>query len=125
MYMASETEHLLWARKVPQAYDKVAEAWHKERATAAKNSFRERRFLDQLVAPLSPGASIFDVGCGTGTPIMQYLVGRGLRVTGLDVSARMLALAREAFSNAILIQADVRTADVPGPFDAIIAWDSI
>src|SRR6185295_16928052 len=40
-------------------------------------------------------------------------------------SARMLALAREAFSNAILIQADVRTADVPGPFDAIIAWDSI
>ena len=120
-----ESVMLRWAKHVPQAYDNIAEAWQKERADAAQKGFRERRFLDQLTAPLPSGVSVLDVGCGGGMPIMEYLVGRGLRVTGLDASTRMLDLARIAVPQATLIHGDMRTANPIGSFDALVAWDSV
>ncbi|KAI4140872.1 MAG: hypothetical protein LQ340_007780, partial [Diploschistes diacapsis] len=40
---------------------------------------------------------VIDLGCGTGrnTLALLALLGRGSRVTGLDASAKMLAIARE------------------------------
>lgn len=116
---------LRWATHVPQAYDNIAEKWQKERATAAQKGFRERQFLDQLTVPLHRGAAVLDVGCGCGMPIMDYLIGRGFQLTGLDASVRMLVLARAVAPDATLIQGDVRTAEPGSTFDAIVAWDSI
>lgn len=39
------------------------------------------------------GASVLDVGCGTGA-LTRYLAGRGARIVGLDVSEAALAVAR-------------------------------
>jgi SAM-dependent methyltransferase len=43
----------------------------------------------------SPIALVADVGCGPGR-VAAFLAGRGLEVVGVDVSAAMVALAREA-----------------------------
>jgi ubiquinone/menaquinone biosynthesis C-methylase UbiE len=53
-----------------------------------------RLLLDQLA--IAPGESVLDIGCGPGsvTRPAAERVGPGGRVTGCDLSARMLALAR-------------------------------
>jgi cyclopropane fatty-acyl-phospholipid synthase-like methyltransferase len=107
-----------------QAYDRIARAWRDDRMGAAA-PFRERVFVDRLVRPLSLGARVLDVGCGSGEPIAAYLVERGFQVVGLDASAGMLELARRAVPKAVFLLGDMQTADPGGPFDAVVAWDSV
>jgi SAM-dependent methyltransferase len=87
----------------------------------AERTEREAAFIrDQLA--LSPGARVLDLCCGHGRIALE-LARRGHRVTGLDLSERSLAHAREAAGREGLelewIHADMR--EVPeGPFDAIV-----
>ncbi len=63
-----------------------------------KNTIKEVDFLlDEL--KLASGASILDVGCGTGRHSVE-LARRGYAVTGVDLSAGMLAQAAEAAQKA-------------------------
>jgi SAM-dependent methyltransferase len=113
------------AARVPAAYDRIADAWHASRARGAGADFSGRRFVDRLVAPLAPASRIVDAGCGGGVPIAAYLAGRGFRVTGLDASSRMVALARAAVRGAEFLHADMRAAALGDAFDALVAWDSV
>jgi SAM-dependent methyltransferase len=108
-------------RQVAEAYDRAAEKYADARVPVT-GSFR--RLLDRLVQPLPAGASVLDVGCGHGVPA-RYLVDRGFRVTGLDGSARLLELARKAVPEATFHLGDMRSADPGGPYDAVLAWDSV
>ena len=109
---------------VPAAYDRIAERWRDDRLSS-KTYFREKVFIDELVRPLRPGARILDCGCGFGRPIAEYLIGSGFDVTGLDASSRLLAFAEERLPGLKIIRGDMRTADVPGGYSAIVAWDSV
>ncbi|KAJ7696771.1 hypothetical protein B0H17DRAFT_1053002, partial [Mycena rosella] len=44
-----------------------------------------------------------ELGCGAGVPCTQVLVEHGLNVTGNDISAAQIALAREHVPKATLI----------------------
>jgi len=112
------------ADRVTAAYDRIALAWREDRLGAAE-PFRERSLVDRLVAPLPPGARVLDVGCGCGEPIAAYLAGCGFAVTGIDGSAQMLQCARAGVPGATFILGDMRAADPGGPFDALVAWDSV
>jgi SAM-dependent methyltransferase len=46
------------------------------------------------VGGLSPGASVLEIGCGTGQ-LTRSLVARGLRVTAIEPGERLIARARE------------------------------
>lgn len=62
------------------------------------------------------GRRVLEVGCGAGTDLMRFAKG-GAIVTGVDVAASAVALARENFSQQGL-QADLREADGEHlPFD--------
>ncbi len=59
-----------------------------------KNTIQEVNFLTEELA-VRDGGSILDVGCGTGRHSIE-LARRGYAVTGLDLSAEMLARAADA-----------------------------
>jgi len=87
-------------------------------------SLMERAYLDAVTAHLKPGASILDLGCGTGEPIARHFIEGGDNLTGVDAAPAMIALCRERFPDATWIEADMRTLALGRRFDAIIAWDS-
>lgn len=84
----------------------------------------ERPWLDRLLACASPGGRILDLGCGAGEPIAAYLLTRGARVTGLDFTPAMLALARARFPAGRWIEGDMRDLDLGERFTGIVGWDS-
>jgi SAM-dependent methyltransferase len=68
---------------------------------------------------LSPGARLLDAGCGTGRHSVE--LARRFRVTGLDASGELLAVARQqpGADGVTFVQADLTTPP-PGPFEAIL-----
>ncbi len=102
-------------------YDRIADAFE-----AARDGFEERRFVDALLETLPTPSRILDLGCGTGTPITRYLLDRGHRVTGVDLSAEMLRRARRNVPDAHLLRGDIATVSFPpASYHAVVAWDSI
>ena len=61
-----------------------------------KNTVDEVDFLLEQLA-VAPGGTILDIGCGAGR---HSVAGRGYQVTGVDISAGMLAKAEEAAKEA-------------------------
>lgn len=87
-----------------------------------KNTLNEIEFLlDEL--KIQPGASILDVGCGTGRHSVQ-LAKRGYKVTGLDLSPDMLRKAKEAAQRECVsiefVNADAKHFSFAKKFDAAI-----
>jgi SAM-dependent methyltransferase len=92
------------------------------------------RYLPALLdaAAIAPGAHVLDVGCGTGRTSRQAarLAGSG-SVTGIDLSARMLDLARrraadEGMTNVRFEQADAQVADLgTDRYDRIISRNGV
>jgi ubiquinone/menaquinone biosynthesis C-methylase UbiE len=87
-----------------------------------QNTAREIEFMLDLLN-LPPGASILDVGCGTGRHAIE-LARKGFAVTGLDLSSGMLAQARDKARAAKVeiewIQADAGAFSSDQRFDAVI-----
>lgn len=101
-------------------YERNADGWAEDRGT----DLHERAWIDRFVAPLPPGATILDIGCGTGDPIAHHLIARGFAVTGVDSSPSLIAIAQKRLPIAEWIVADMRALDVDRPFDALLAWHS-
>lgn len=97
---------------------------------AAHEAFRAARegpFLDLLArvpprAPSRPYRTIVDAGCGTGrtTRALARRYGPGARVTGVDSSAHMLAVALPA-PRVAYVEADVATWRPAAPADLVVA----
>lgn len=73
--------------------------------------------------------SVLDLACGTGS-MSLLLARRGIQVTGLDLSSRMLDVARKKLSDeglyAEFIEADMRSFHLKEPVDAAISvFDSL
>ncbi len=81
--------------------------------------------IDFLLAmfPIPKGARILDVGCGTGRHSVE-LARRGFRVTGIDLSSGMLAVAaqkaKEAGVDVQFLELDATHFDLEETFDAAI-----
>lgn len=105
-----------------QAYDRVAAHWD-----AARSAFwgPEQRYLDALLEPLTYGAVVLDLGCGTGRPMAGYLLERGLRVIGVDQSEAMLDIARRRYPGGTWVAADLVHYVMPAGVSAIVLWDSL
>ena len=106
------------------SYDLIAEKWHSNRR-AQPYIDRVLRYVDLALEGLQRGARVLDLGCGTGTPVAEYLVAKGFRVTGIDESAKMLEIAKRVVPDAKLIQSNMIDVELVGKFAAAIAWDSV
>jgi 2-polyprenyl-3-methyl-5-hydroxy-6-metoxy-1,4-benzoquinol methylase len=110
------------------ASDRIAD--HYSRHAAAFDAVRQTRFveqqwIDRFLRDMPPGSSILDLGCGAGLPVARHLIEQGCRVTGIDASAPLIALARARFRQHRWQVGDMRTVTVDADFAGIIAWDSL
>jgi trans-aconitate methyltransferase len=105
---------------VSALYERHAAIWDSERG---KQLF-ERGWLESFRALLPEGASVLDLGCGSGEPMGRYLIESGHVLTGVDASAAMIGLCRSRLPNATWIVADMRKVDLGRRFAGVMAWDS-
>src|SRR5690242_12506740 len=64
------------------------------------------RYLARLLELVPLGTDVLELGCGAGIPVTQALAA-WRQVTGVDISAAQVALAREHVPQATIIQADM------------------
>jgi predicted TPR repeat methyltransferase len=78
-------------------------------------------WLRDLDARLPDGADILELGCGRGVPGTRDLARRH-RVTGVDISAVQIELARHHVPEASFVHADAAELDIAaGSLDAVVA----
>jgi SAM-dependent methyltransferase len=92
-----------------KAYEKLAERYAAMIDTKPHNAYYERPATLSLL-PSVRGKHVLDAGCGPGA-YAQILVRRGAKVVGVDISPKMLRLARERVGN----KAEFHLADLTRP----------
>ncbi|MCW3836122.1 class I SAM-dependent DNA methyltransferase [Sphingomonas canadensis] len=107
--------------RVAEHYDRHAHAFDEAR----RAGFAERNWLDRFLLAVPRGGHILDLGCGGGEPVSRYLIDSGRKLTGVDVSGRMIALARTRFPRQDWLHEDMRTVVPWHRFHGILAWDSL
>ena len=66
-------------------YERHARAWDLDRN---RHGWNDKPWHERFVAALSrSGASVLDLGCGSGSPVAAFLADRGCRVVGVEFLA--------------------------------------
>lgn len=80
---------------------RAAETYDQRRFKSLKGKWldaREKRVIGELLEYLPQGSRILDLACGTGR-IAEFLLSKGYRVCGADISSQMLKVAKERLIN--------------------------
>jgi len=112
---------------VESGYDRIAQRYLEfaQRNLAWEKSSARMGYLRKLLEHLSAKAQVLELGCGAGVPCTQLLAQQA-HVTGVDISAAQIALAKQHVPDATLLQADMMTlAFPPASFDAVGAFYSV
>ncbi len=110
--------------RVGQLFDEKASGWSAKYRTGGSLVTRLERFENALRSHASLDAPVLDFGCGAGD-LSAHLARAGWRMTGIDVSGRMIAAAQSAHpAAASWLQLDADWATLPfgdGAFAAVVA----
>jgi len=106
--------------RIAGLYEANAAAWDRQRG----RDLFEKPWLDRFLGLLPPKPRILDLGCGMGEPIGRYLIEQGARLTGVDSSPSLAAIARERFPDREWVVADMRALALGRRFDGLLAWHS-
>ena len=91
---------------VRAGYDAVAEDYAREIGGELAHKPLDRALL-AMAAELAAGGRLGDLGCGPGH-VAAHLAGLGADVVGVDLSDRMVAVARARVPEAEFVQGDLR-----------------
>lgn len=105
---------------VREGYDKIGEKYDKYRS-----AFSAEVELDEFMHFIKPGSHVLDVGCGTGL-VARSLVDGGLEVTGIDISKKMIDLAKHRVPEATFEIGDMTALEFGDEsFDGIVSTYAI
>ncbi|KRE99717.1 hypothetical protein ASG88_14040 [Nocardioides sp. Soil777] len=110
--------------QVRSTYDAVAADYARHFPGTGPEAALDLATIDHLLALLGPAPHVLDAGCGTGR-MGRYLADRGARVTGVDLSSGMVAMARRDHPDIGWVVGTI--TDLPyddGAFDAAMYWYS-
>jgi SAM-dependent methyltransferase len=108
---------------VADGYDAIGKRYDEWSGAGGKGE--RDRHLSILIEKLPSGAKVIDLGCGTGELATKRLAHK-FDVTGVDISQKLIELARQNIPNAVFIHADIAALDFPeNSFDAVTAFHSI
>jgi len=97
-------------------YDDCADAY------SAARSDNGLSIIQNWASKLPPGASVLDVGCGTGLPVTRALIDAGLTVSAIDASPSMVAKFQQNCPSIKVSCEDAERGSALGQkYDAIIA----
>ena len=126
--MTAETPQPLDMSGVRRAYDVVAEDYAARLPDNRAEAPLDLAMVDAFAAAVNQDggadARILDAGCGAGR-MSRYLLGRGCRVEGVDLSPGMVTMARRDTPGvrfAVGSLADLPYAD--DGFDGVLLWYS-
>ena len=103
-------------------YDHIAEKFHADRTRFRPG---EEEYLTGLLATAARGSTVLDLGCGTGTPIAEWIAARGHRIVGVDGSEAMLAIARKQLPAHRWVHAFIEEVEFAETFAAVVCWDAL
>lgn len=104
-----------------ETYDRIAEDWHCDHLLDDWWVEGTRMFASRLRS----GQTVLDVGCGSGIK-SAYLADKGFEVVGIDISERMIKIARREYPYVAFRVHDMRHASRLGcTFDAVFAQASL
>jgi SAM-dependent methyltransferase len=108
------------AARIIDLYERHARSWDRDRG----RSLFERGWLDRFRAVAGDGASILDLGCGSGDPMARYLIACGHAIAGVDSSPSLIELGAARFPTHNWIVGDMRGIALGERFRGVLAWDS-
>lgn len=106
---------------VGKSYDSLAEFWHSEKFSRENGIEAHKR----AVAFAEARGRALDIGCGSSGRILDLLLDYGFEAEGLDISPKMLGMAKVRHPDVTFHEADICEWQFPGRYDFISAWDSI
>jgi ubiquinone/menaquinone biosynthesis C-methylase UbiE len=108
---------------VERGYDWIAEAYL---AWSSQVRLEERaRYTGILLEALPAGSCVLELGCGAGEPTSRQLAER-FTLTGIDLSAKQIELARTHIPGATFVQADMTQLELEAEsFDGVAAFYSL
>ena len=121
--MTDPTDPIDPKQVVARGYDEVAQRYLEW--SALRPSPARRHYLALACDRIPPGATVLELGCGAGIPMTRALAD-GRDVTGVDISATQITLARQNVPGATFIQTDMTAlAFDDARFDAVVAFYSL
>ena len=104
-----------------EAYNLIAEDWHRDHSD--DDWWIEG--TDAFIRALPDNSRVLDVGCGSGVK-SEYLIAHGLDVVGIDVSDRLLDIARREVPEGDFRELSMTDLDrLPDAFDGVFAQASL
>ena len=108
--------------EIAKSYDQLAEQWNSDRFPRDNGIEQHKRAIAFLK---KENRRALDIGCGSSGRIIDFLISRGFDVEGLDISTRMIELAKQRHPKVTFHNADICECNFPRKYDYISAWDSI
>jgi SAM-dependent methyltransferase len=111
------------ARPVQVLFDAKAATWGAKYAPGGALAGRRAVLAAAVRAQAGPAGRVLDLGCGSGD-LARHLTDLGLRVTGCDISERMLEQAERADPAGTWVQLDPGWRELPfraGAFGTVVA----
>jgi ubiquinone/menaquinone biosynthesis C-methylase UbiE len=108
---------------VREGYDRIAEQYDDD---ISRSHFSEETELDEFMSLVKPGGHVLDAGCGSGRRVAQVLVDNGFQVTGIDISQKMIDLAKHLLPEATFEVGDMTALKFEDDsFDGIVSTYAI
>lgn len=106
------------------AYDDIAELYTEFAANQLAASPLDRAMLDAFAELVGDG-TVADVGCGNGR-VTAYLADKGIDISGIDLSPRMISLARRRHPGLLFREDSMEGLDLEHrSLRGVLAWFSL
>lgn len=114
---------------VRDSYDRVADNYVEMVTTTGIGDIRTHPWLkaaiDAFASTVASIGPVLDVGCGPGT-VTAYLAERGIEVSGVDLSPRMIDHARRLHPQCAFTVGSATDVDLPGgSLGGLLGWWSL
>jgi SAM-dependent methyltransferase len=118
----SQENHKMNSKDLGEKYNLISDWWTEEQS---KNPEYGMYYIRKAMGFAKRKSKFLDLGCGSTCRVIDEALKNEFEVTGIDISSKMIELAKERHPNIDLVNIDFLEWETKDQFDLIIAWDSI